>query len=50
VSVWVFNPDEVLQRLPERPRVKDRDRTAAYAAVQHRLRTDRRPHGLNRFQ
>jgi hypothetical protein len=49
-SVWICDPDEVLQRLPERPRAKDRDRAAAYAEVQHRLRTDRMPHGISRFQ
>jgi hypothetical protein len=50
VPVWVCDPNEVLHRLPERPRAKDRKQAATYTAVQHRLRTDRRPHGLSRFQ
>ena len=50
VPVWVCDPDEVLSRLPARPRPKDRNRAATYEALRHRLRTDRRPHGLNRFQ
>lgn len=50
VPVWVCSAHEVLDRLPERPRVKDHERAGTYAAVQHRLRTDRRPHGLSRFQ
>lgn len=49
VPVWVCDPDEVLRRLPERPRAKDRDRATAYAMLRERLRTDRSPVGLARF-
>jgi hypothetical protein len=49
VPVLVCDPDEVLRRLPERPRPKDRRRAAAYAAVRARLRDDRVPHGLSRW-
>lgn len=49
VPVWVCDPDEVLRRLPVRPRPKDRARAATYEDLRHRLRTDRRPHGLSRF-
>ncbi|HEX5497139.1 MAG TPA: hypothetical protein VFX70_21460 [Mycobacteriales bacterium] len=49
VPVWVCDPDEVLRRLPQPPRAKDRDRATAYAMLRARLRTDRRPVGLTRF-
>jgi hypothetical protein len=49
VPVWVCDPDEVLRRLPVRPRPKDRPRAATYDAIRHRPGTDRRPHGLTRF-
>lgn len=49
VPVHVCDPDEVLRRLPRRPRRKDQARRAAYAALRDRLRTDRRPLGLPRF-
>lgn len=45
-QIWVCDPDEVLNRIPERPRPKDIERMTTYAAVRERLRTDRRPHGL----
>lgn len=47
VPVWVCDPDEVIRRLPKRPRAKDRQRAAAYAALRERLRTNRRPLDLS---
>ncbi len=49
VPVWVCDPDDVLGRLPARPRPKDLSRAATYQMLRHRLGTDRRPHGLHRF-
>jgi hypothetical protein len=49
VPVWVCDPDEVLRRLPAKPRPKEHARRHAYAALREQLRTDRRPHGLPRF-
>lgn len=39
VPVWVCDPREVLDRIPDPPRRKDRERAAAYAAVRERLRS-----------
>lgn len=49
IPVWVCDPEEVLRRLPERPRPKDVERAAQYAAVRDALRRDRAPSGLARF-
>jgi hypothetical protein len=49
VPVLVCDPDEVLRRLPQRQRAKDRRRAATYAAVRARLRHDRFPRGLSRW-
>lgn len=49
VPVLVCDPDEVLRRLPQQPRGKDRRRAATYAAVRARLPHDRFPHGLSRW-
>jgi hypothetical protein len=38
MPVWVCDPREVLDRIPDPPRRKDRERAAAYAAVGDRLR------------
>ncbi|MFD0200345.1 MULTISPECIES: hypothetical protein [Saccharothrix] len=37
VPVWVCDPREVLDRIPDPPRRKDHERAAAYAAVRARL-------------
>jgi hypothetical protein len=41
VPVQVCDPDEVLRRLPAKPRTKDAARRAAYSALREQLRTDR---------
>lgn len=40
VPVWVCDPREVLDRIPDPPRRQDRERAAAYAAVRERLGRD----------
>ncbi len=47
--VWVCDPHEVLDRVPDPPRPKDLARREAYAALRARLERDRTPLGLARF-
>jgi hypothetical protein len=49
VPVWVCDPHEVLDRVPDPPRPKDLARADAYAALRARLKHDRTPLGLARF-
>lgn len=49
VPVWVCDPHEVLDRVPDPPRPKDLARADAYAALRTRLEHDRTPLGLARF-
>ena len=49
VLVWVCDPHEVLDRVPDPPRPKDLDRADGYAALRARLVRDRTPLGLARF-
>jgi hypothetical protein len=49
VPVWVCDPHEVLDRVPDPPRAKDLARSEAYAALRARLEHDRTPRGLARF-
>ncbi|GAA3645748.1 hypothetical protein GCM10022267_35550 [Lentzea roselyniae] len=49
VPVWVCDPHEVLDRVPDPPRPKDLARAEAYAALRVRLERDRTPLGLARF-
>lgn len=49
VPVLVCAPEEVLGRLPERPRPKDVERAEQYAAVRASLRRDRTPRATGWF-
>ncbi|MEV6236628.1 hypothetical protein [Lentzea sp. NPDC051838] len=49
VPVWVCDPHEVLDRVPDPPRPKDLARAEAYGALRARLVHDRTPLGLARF-
>lgn len=45
LPVWVCDPREVLDRVPDPPRAKDLARAEAYAALRARLEHDRTPPG-----
>ncbi|WP_146771942.1 nucleotidyltransferase family protein [Lentzea atacamensis] len=45
VPVWVCSPDEVLGRLPAKPRPKDVERAAQYAIVREAVRRGEQPRG-----
>jgi hypothetical protein len=49
VPVWVCDPHEVLDRVPDPPRPKDLARADSYAALRARLKHDPTPLGLARF-
>ncbi|MFJ8962312.1 hypothetical protein ACIRG5_23265 [Lentzea sp. NPDC102401] len=49
LPVWVCDPREVLDRVPDPPRAKDLARAEAYAALRTRLEHDHTPLGLGRL-
>lgn len=45
VPVWVCSPEEVLRRLPDKPRLKDIDRAEQYASVRETVCRGEGPRG-----